>query len=249
MTQGVRGVVAVDGPAGTGKSTVTRRLATALGARYLDTGAMYRAATLAVLRAGVDPNDAGKVLAVVEGTRMLVGTDPLGPTIELADPDPADLERTEDVAAEIRGPEVTLAVSPVSAVPAVRELIVAQQQQIIADVVAAGGRIVAEGRDIGTTVAPAADLKIYLTASAEARAQRRVDQDVRAGRAASVEAVLADVQRRDTYDSTRKTSPLRKAEDAIEVDTTELDIDGVVARLVELAEQAGLSAVPERTGP
>lgn len=249
MTQGVRGVVAVDGPAGTGKSTVTRRLATALGARYLDTGAMYRAATLAVLRAGVDPQDAEKVLAVVESTRMLVGTDPLAPAIELADPAPEDLERTEDVAAEIRGPEVTLAVSPVSAVPEVRTLIVGQQQRIIADTVAAGGRIVVEGRDIGTTVAPDADLKIYLTASAAARAQRRVDQDARAGRATSLEATLADVQRRDTYDSTRATSPLRKAEDAVEVDTTELDIDGVVARLVELAEAHGLSAVPERTGP
>ncbi|MBP2473180.1 cytidylate kinase [Crossiella equi] len=249
MTQGVRGVVAVDGPAGTGKSTVTRRLATALGARYLDTGAMYRAATLAVLRAGVDPADADKVLAVVEGTRMIVGTDPLAPTIELADPAPEDLSRTEDVAAEIRGPEVTLAVSPVSAVAEVRALIVAQQQDIIAAVVADGGRIVAEGRDIGTTVAPDADLKIYLTASATARAQRRVDQDLRAGRAASLDAVLADVQRRDTYDSTRATSPLRRAQDAVEVDTTELDIDGVVARLVELAGQHGLSAVPERTGP
>ena len=146
MGQGeLRGVVALDGPSGTGKSSVARRLAAMLGARYLDTGSMYRAVTLAVLRAGVDPPDAERVAEVSASVRLVVGTDPARPTISLDG---------EDVAAEIRGPEVTLAVSPVSAVPAVRELLVAQQRAIIADALDVVGGIVVEGRDIGTAVVP-----------------------------------------------------------------------------------------------
>ncbi|WP_030431411.1 (d)CMP kinase [Allokutzneria albata] len=221
----------MDGPSGTGKSTVSRRLATALGARYLDTGAMYRAVTLAVLRAGIDPTDAEKVAEVAERARLEIGTSPTSPTVRLDG---------DDVAAEIRGPEVTTAVSPVSAVARVRELLVGQQQAIIADAAAAGQGIVVEGRDIGTTVAPDASLKVYLTASAEARARRRTAQDAASGRVSTVDATLADVQRRDRYDSTRAVSPLRQAEDAVVVDTTELDIDGVLARLLELAGSRGL---------
>ncbi|WP_086826173.1 (d)CMP kinase [Allokutzneria sp. NRRL B-24872] len=221
----------MDGPSGTGKSTVSRRLATALSARYLDTGAMYRAVTLAVLRAGIDPTDAEKVAEVAERARLEIGTSPAAPTVRLDG---------DDVAAEIRGPEVTTAVSPVSAVARVRELLVGQQRAIIADATAAGQGIVVEGRDIGTTVAPDAPLKIYLTASAEARARRRTAQDTASGRVSTVDATLADVQRRDRYDSTRSVSPLRMAEDAVEVDTTELDIDGVLARLLELAGPLGL---------
>ncbi|GAA4014718.1 (d)CMP kinase [Allokutzneria multivorans] len=217
----------MDGPSGTGKSTVSRRLATALGARYLDTGAMYRAVTLAVLRAGIDPTDAEKVAEVAERARLEIGTSPTAPTVRLDG---------DDVAAEIRGQEVTTAVSPVSAVARVRELLVGQQRAIIADATADGRGIVVEGRDIGTTVAPDAPLKVYLTASAEARARRRTAQDSASGRVSTVDATLADVQRRDRYDSTRSVSPLRMAEDAIELDTTELDIDGVLARLLELAE-------------
>jgi cytidylate kinase len=223
----LRGVVALDGPSGTGKSTVARRLASALRSGYLDTGAMYRAITLAVLRSGADP-------AVVATTaRLELGTDPLAPTVLL---DGAD------VSAEIRGPEVTLAVSAVSAVPEVRRVLVQQQRDIIDSVLSTLGGIVVEGRDIGSVVAPDAALKVYLTASPDARAQRRSRQDLAAGRTATVEETLADVQRRDRLDSTRTASPLRKAADAVEVDTTELDLPGVVAELLAIVDNRGLRA-------
>ncbi|GGN04231.1 cytidylate kinase [Lentzea pudingi] len=232
MGQGqLRGVVALDGPAGTGKSTVARRLAMALDARYLDTGSMYRAIALAVLRAGVDPADADKVVAVAENAVLVVGTDPQRPGITL---DGAD------VSSDIRGPEVSLAVSPVSATGHVRELLVAQQRAIIADAVDHVGGIVVEGRDIGTVVTPDAPLKVYLTASAEARAARRTKQDSAAGRVSTVDAALADVQRRDKYDSTRAVSPMKAAGDAVVLDNTDLDLAGTIAALLELVERGGL---------
>ncbi|SHG63515.1 (d)CMP kinase [Streptoalloteichus hindustanus] len=234
----LRGVVAVDGPSGTGKSTVARRLAAGFGAEYLDTGAMYRAVTLAVLRSGVDLADTDAVVEVARRAELGSGTDPEGPTIHLG---------AEDVAEEIRGQAVTLAVSAVSAVPRVRELLVDRQRRTIAEAVARTGGIVVEGRDIGTTVAPDAELKVFLTASAEARAQRRAAQDSAAGRAASVDATLADVRRRDGLDSSRAVSPLRRAEDAVEVDTTELDVDGVLRELAALVERRGLLPVTERS--
>ncbi|AVT38658.1 (d)CMP kinase [Plantactinospora sp. BB1] len=211
-----RCVVAVDGPSGSGKSTVSRRLANALGARYLDTGAMYRAVTWAVLRSGVDPQDAEAVAKVAGETDLKIGVDPEAPSVTA---DGVAVDR------EIRGAEVTSAVSAVSAVPAVRELLVAQQREMIA----AAGRIVVEGRDIGTVVAPDADLKVYLTASAEARAQRRSAEN-----AADPTATAADLARRDRLDSTRAADPLRQAPDAVVLDTTALGIDEVVARLHEL---------------
>jgi len=228
----LRGVVAMDGPSGTGKSTVARRLAGALGAGYLDTGSMYRAVTLAVLRAGVDLTDVGAVHRVAQSVDLHVGTEPNRATVHLG---------AEDVAAEIRGQRVTLAVSAVSAVPKVRELLVARQRQIISEVRAKLGGIVVEGRDIGTVVAPDAGLKVYLTASADARAARRTRQDTADGRASTVDAVKADVERRDRFDSTRATSPLRAADDAVEVDTTELDINGVVEHLLDLVRERGLT--------
>jgi CMP/dCMP kinase len=208
-----RYVVAVDGPSGSGKSTVSRRLAAALGARYLDTGAMYRAVTWAVLQAGVDPTDAEAVAKVAADARLSSGTDPERPTIRL-DGVPVDTE--------IRGPEVTGAVSAVAAVPAVRRLMVAQQQ----DIIAAAGRIVVEGRDIGSVVAPEARLKVFLTASAATRAHRRSSET-----ATDLHATAADLARRDRLDSTRAADPLTRAADAVEVDTTGLSIDQVVARL------------------
>ncbi|MEU7528046.1 (d)CMP kinase [Saccharothrix sp. NPDC042600] len=230
----LRGVVALDGPSGTGKSSAARRLAATLRARYLDTGAMYRAITLAVLRAGVEPTDTERVVEVARAAKLTQTSDP-------------DASRTlldgQDVGAEIRGPEVTLAVSPVSAVAEVRELLVEHQRAIIADALATAGGIVVEGRDIGTVVAPRAELKVYLTADARARAQRRTKQDTASGRAATVDAVLADVRRRDAYDSSRSVSPLRPAEDAVELDTTPLDLPGVVAALLDLVEQRGLRVV------
>ncbi|WP_117210231.1 (d)CMP kinase [Allorhizocola rhizosphaerae] len=210
-----RCVVAVDGPSGSGKSTVSRRLAQALGASYLDTGAMYRAATWAVLHAGVDVNDPEGVVKVVVDTEIVVGTDPARQTVSVND---------HDVTREIRGHEVTGAVSAVSAVPAVRKLLVERQREVIAG----AERIVVEGRDIGTVVAPDADLKVYLTASAAERARRRSAEI-----AADHAATQADLARRDLLDSTRATDPLRQAPDAIVLDSTEMDIDQVVAHLRE----------------
>ncbi|GAA3877161.1 (d)CMP kinase [Saccharothrix violaceirubra] len=230
----LRGVVALDGPSGTGKSSAARRLASALGARYLDTGAMYRAVTLAVLRSGADLDDADRVAAVARDAGLAQGTDPADSTTTL---------RGEDVGVEIRGPEVTRAVSPVSANPAVRELLVAEQRRIVAHALSAVGGIVVEGRDIGTVVVPDAGLKVFLTADARARAHRRARQD---GLESTVDAVLADVERRDAYDSSRAVSPLRPAPDAVELDTTDLDLAGVLAALLDLAAGRGLVAGPVR---
>ena len=231
----LRGVVALDGPSGTGKSTVARKLATQLGARYLDTGAMYRAATVAVLRAGVDPTDADRVRDTVARADLQVTTDPQAQATTLDG---------DDVSAEIRGQDVTTAVSPVSAVSEVRAKLVAQQRSIIATALAEVGGIVVEGRDIGTVVAPDAGLKVYLTADAQARAERRTRQDAAAGRQSTVDATLADVRRRDTYDSTRAVSPAKAADDAVELDTTNLDLAGVLAELLSMVEDRGLRAVP-----
>jgi cytidylate kinase len=231
----LRGVVALDGPSGTGKSTVARRLATQLGARYLDTGAMYRAATVAVLRAGVDPADVDRVRDTVASAVITVTTDPRAQATALDG---------DDVSAEIRGQEVTTAVSPVSAVAEVRARLVAQQRSIIATALAEVGGIVVEGRDIGTVVAPDAGLKVYLTADAQARAERRAKQDAAAGRQSTVDATLADVRRRDMYDSTRKVSPAQAAADAVELDTTHLDLPGVLAELLSMVDDRGLRAVP-----
>lgn len=219
MSNGV--VIAIDGPAGTGKSTVARGLANALGARYLDTGAMYRLVTLAVLRGGADLNDPVAVAAVQ--TPITVGDDPNQPRAYLAG---------EDVSAEIRGDAVTRAVSAVSAVPAVRERLVEMQR-----VLASGpGSVVVEGRDIGTVVLPQADLKIFLTASPEIRARRRNDQNIGAGLGDDYDAVLADVLRRDHLDSNRAMSPLRAADDARVVDTGEMTADQVIAHLRGLVQ-------------
>jgi cytidylate kinase len=206
-------VVAVDGPSGSGKSTVSRRLATALDARYLDTGAMYRAVTWAVLRSGVEPTDADGVGKVASEMLLEIGTDPTVPHV-LAD--------GVDVSVDIRGPEVTAHVSAVAAVPAVRQLLVARQR----DVIAGAERIVVEGRDIGTVVAPDADLKVYLTASADARARRRSAED-----ASDVDSTAADLLRRDRFDSNRAVDPLQQAEDAVVLDTTGMGIDEVVEHL------------------
>jgi CMP/dCMP kinase len=222
----------MDGPSGTGKSTVSRRLAVAGSAAYLDTGAMYRALTLAVLRAGLEgsePATEGVALAAVPDLRSVV--DPDAPRILLAD---------EDVESEIRGPEVTAAVSAVSAVPAVRTVLVERQRAIVADALATEGGIVVEGRDIGSVVVPDAPLKVYLTASEQVRAARRGAQDRKAGRSADIGTVLADVRRRDRLDSTRKTSPLHAAADAVVLDTDDLSVDAVLEELLRLVRERGL---------
>lgn len=236
----MRGVIALDGPSGTGKSTVARRLAGRLGASYLDTGAMYRAVTLAVLRAGADPDDAAAVIPITESIELGVGTDPIHPSVHIG---------AEDVAREIRGKAVTLAVSAVSAIPRVRAILVARQQAIIEGELDRVGGIVVEGRDIGTVVAPDAALKVFLTASSEARARRRARQDAADGRMSTVDATRADVDRRDHLDSSRVASPLRPAEDAVLLDTTELDLAAVLARLVSIVDERGLRGMAaEPTG-
>jgi CMP/dCMP kinase len=199
-------------------------LARLLQARYLDTGAMYRIATLAVLRRGVDPTDQDAVQAVAAAANLSVGHDP--------DTDRSYLDG-EDVSIEIRGDEVTAAVSAVSAVPAVRTRLVALQRRL-----AAGpGAVVVEGRDIGTVVLPDADVKIFLTASAETRARRRNDQNVAAGLPDYYDRVLADVRRRDHLDSTRTVSPLRAAADAVIVDTSAMTESEVIEHLLDLVKQ------------
>ncbi|MFC5007578.1 (d)CMP kinase [Dactylosporangium cerinum] len=212
-------VVAVDGPSGSGKSTISRRVAQAVDARYLDTGAMYRAVTWAVLRDNVDLTDAEKIHAVAANVTLTIGTDPAAPHISV---DGVGVDR------EIRGAEVTQAVSAVSAVPGVRARLVALQREIITE----AARIVVEGRDIGTVVAPDADLKVYLTASADERARRRSTEN-----AASQAATAADLARRDRLDSTRAADPLRQADDAVVLDTTAIGIDEVVERLQRMLDK------------
>jgi cytidylate kinase len=209
-------VVAVDGPSGSGKSTVSRRLATAIDGVYLDTGAMYRAVTWAVLQAGADLGDPEAIAKIALETELSIGTDPAAPHFGV---------NGTPVDGPIRGAEVTGAVSAVAAVPAVRKHLVTLQQAIIE----AYPRIVVEGRDISSVVAPDADLKVYLTASAAARAQRRSAED-----ATDVAATEADLARRDKLDSSRATDPLRRTDDALEVDTTGMGIDEVVAYLLKL---------------
>jgi CMP/dCMP kinase len=217
-------IVAVDGPAGTGKSSVSRGLARALQARYLDTGAMYRIVTLAVLRAGIDPAAQAAVAEAAAGVQLSVGYNP--------DEDRSYLD-AEDVSSEIRGDEVTKAVSAVSSVPAVRTRLVDLQRTL-----ARGpGSVVVEGRDIGTVVLPEAEVKVLLPASADTRARRRNEQNVAAGLPDDYAGVLADVRRRDHLDSTRAVSPLRAASDALVVDTSEMTESEVIAHLLQLVQQ------------
>ncbi len=185
---------------------------------------MYRLVTLAVLRAGADLDDAEAIDAVASGAVIGVGSDPAEDRAYLAG---------EDVSAEIRGDEVTRAVSAVSAVPGVRARLVDLQRELASS----GGRVVVEGRDIGTVVLPKADVKIFLTASAEERARRRNAQNIASGLPDDYETVLADVQRRDHLDSTRAVSPLRAADDALVVDTSDMDQTQVVAHLLDLVTQ------------
>ena len=216
-----RGQITLDGPSGTGKSSVARDVARKLGAAYLDTGAMYRAATVAVLDAGVSLDDKIAVARAVSEAAIEVRTNARREVVQVDG---------VDVRERIRGAEVTRAVSPVSAVPAVRRLLVARQRELVA----AADAVVVEGRDIGTVVLPDATLKIYLTASPEVRAQRRAGQ-LGVTDPAKVAALAQDLRRRDEYDSRRADSPLRPAEDAIVVDSTELDRAAVVQRILELA--------------
>jgi cytidylate kinase len=215
-------VIAMDGPSGSGKSSASKGVARALGLRYLDTGAMYRAMTWWMLRNGVPVEDADAVAARAGEPVIVSGTDPDAPAISVDG---------QDVSEPIRTREVTNAVSAVSAVPAVRARMVALQREIMTD-----GGIVVEGRDIGTVVAPDAPVKVYLTASEEVRAARRA-KDLAADPGASVTVTQAEQARRDRLDSTRKASPLAKAADAHEIDSTELGLAEVIEAVVRLAKE------------
>ncbi|MCB1011648.1 MAG: (d)CMP kinase [Microthrixaceae bacterium] len=209
-------VIAIDGPAGSGKSTVGRRLAERLGLTYLDTGAMYRAVAFAAIRQGVDPDEADSVAALARAIDIVVDDDGV---------------RVDDIDAtvEIRGPEVTRAVSMVAANPAVREELRARQR---AWALERGGGVI-EGRDIGTVVFPDATLKVYLTASVEVRARRRAKEMTDL----EYDEVAADIARRDAADSGRTDSPLATAGDAVVVDTSELGIDQAVELIAEMVRE------------
>lgn len=226
-------IIAIDGPAGSGKSTVAHAIAQRCGITYLDTGAMYRSVTLACLRRGVDLRDADAVAAVAREVRIEFCNDGSGQTVLLDG---------QDVTADIRTPEVDRNVSVVSAVPAVRAAMVTLQRAV-----GEQGDVVAEGRDIGTVVFPDAEVKVFLTADAEARAHRRAVQreggDAAKDAAAQADtdreqAILEEIRRRDKLDSTRKEAPLRAAEDAHHIDSSTLGVEEVVAEVIRLMEEA-----------
>lgn len=224
-------IIAVDGPAGAGKSSVCRGTARRLGWRYLDTGAMYRAMTWAVMRAGIDLADAEAIAAYAKVPSIVNGTDPDDPTIAVDG---------VDVSEAIRQGEVTSSVSAVSAVPQVREVLVARQRDEARSALQSGTGIVVEGRDITTVVLPNAQLKIFLTADPEIRAQRRAKEE--AGEAAvdteAVRATQEALTRRDQLDSTRAASPLTKSSEAGELDTSHLTLEQVIDEVVARAQAA-----------
>jgi cytidylate kinase len=220
-------VVAVDGPSGSGKSTVSRAVATAAGLRYLDTGAMYRAAAWLALRDGVDASDPDRLTALVKAATLQVRADPGDPAVRIDG---------VDVTEAVRGADVTAAVSAVSAVPGVREVMVSRQRELIG----AGG-IVVEGRDIGTTVAPDAPVKIFLTADPAVRASRRSRQDGSGTGDLALATTQADLVKRDDADSRRAASPLTQAADAVVLDSTRLSVEGIVREVmarIEAVERA-----------
>lgn len=220
-------VVALDGPAGSGKSTVARRVAQALGWRFVDTGATYRAVTLAALRSGVPLGDGEAVLAAARAARIELSTDPAHAFVRLDD---------TDVTAEIRGPAVTSQVSAVSAFPAVRELLVDLQRQAMGT----QGAVV-EGRDIATVVAPQAAVKVYLDAEPAVRARRRAGEATSTGlTSAELESAVAEaISARDALD--HQTNRLEVSDGAVHLDTTHMTLDQVVGAIVRLVEAAGLA--------
>lgn len=208
--------IAIDGPASSGKSTVAKLLAKKHGYTYLDTGAMYRAATFLALKEGLDLEDASAIVAMLDAHPISFGRNTGGEQLVYV----GETEITD----AIRQPDVTQAVSTVAALPAVREKLVQQQQALAQE-----GGIVMDGRDIGTTVLPQAQVKIFLVASVEERAERRYKENKTRGILTDLEVLKAEIAERDYKDSHRAVSPLQPAEDAIHFDTTGVSIDGVVA--------------------
>jgi cytidylate kinase len=215
-------IIAMDGPSGVGKSSASKGVARQLGFRYLDTGAMYRAVTWWMLDQGIDVEDGAAVAARATEPVIVSSTDPDVPGITVDG---------KDVSEPIRTREVTNAVSAVSRVPEVREFLVSQQREIMA-----AGSIVAEGRDIGSVVAPDAPVKVFLTASEEIRAERRA-KELAHDSTVSVETTLKEQARRDRLDSTRTTSPMTKADGAVEIDSSELGLAEVIDAVVRLVKE------------
>ena len=223
-------VVAIDGPSGSGKSSVSKGVAGRFHLSYLDTGAMYRAMTWFMLDQGVDLADPDAIAGACERPQIVSGTDPAGPTIQVG---------SVDVGVAIRAPEVTQAVSTVSAVPAVRDRMVQLQRAEVAEAGEQAVGIVVEGRDIGTTVLPDADVKVYLTADPAVRAQRRSAEDAGlAHGSVGASATEESIRRRDQLDSGRAASPLRAAADAQVVDATHLDLAQTIDAVASLVSAA-----------
>lgn len=211
-------IVAIDGPSGAGKSTVARRLARELGYLYMDTGAMYRAVALNVLESEIDPSDAKELRKILEDIRVKLIEKDSGLRLLL---------NGRDVTEEIRTPEMSQMASKISELQAVRERMVGIQRDM-----ASQGGLVAEGRDIGTVVFPRAEVKIYLDASEPERARRRSQELLARGKQVTLEETLREMNERDRRDQERTLSPLRKAEDAMVIDSTSLGVDAVVDRIV-----------------
>jgi len=212
-------IVTIDGPSGSGKSTISRRLADRLGYTYLDTGAMYRAVGLAARRAGLDLGDNGAVAGIFDNfaLELLPGKG-----------DTRVVLNGEEVSAEIRSAEMGLVASKVSALPTVRERLAQLQREL-----GGRGRVVCEGRDMGTVVFPQAGHKFFLDASAEVRARRRTDQLIERGEAADYSIILEQIKKRDHDDSNRKLSPLKPAADAVIIDSSHISIDEVVSLMLK----------------
>jgi CMP/dCMP kinase len=216
-------IIAIDGPSGAGKSTLGKMLARELGLLYIDTGAMYRAAALAVVEAGVNTNDPAAVAACAQAAQIELVGDPDSLRVLLDGRDVTEAIRTE---------QITRLSSVISTIPAVRRDLVRRQREM-----GARGGCVLDGRDIGTVVFPQADVKFFLTAVPEARARRRYEEDKRKEPDLTFDETLADINTRDRRDSTRADSPLAIAADAVVIDTTELSVDEVFARMLEVIQE------------
>ena len=213
--------IAIDGPSGAGKSTLAKRLAERLGFVYVDTGAIYRTIGLRALRSGVDPKDAGAVAAMLDQVHLEIRYGEDGLQHMMLD--------GEDVTKDIRLPEVSRYASLVSAHPCVRDYLLEMQRSL-----ARTHSVIMDGRDIGTVVLPKATVKIFLTATPEVRAKRRTDELIAKGQKADYNKILKDIQQRDYQDTHREIAPLKMARDSIKLDTSELDIDGVIAAMKEI---------------
>jgi len=228
-------IIAIDGPSGAGKSTLGRRLARELGLLYIDTGAMYRAVALAVTRAGVSTADPEAVAGVARQASIQLAGDPDSLQVRLDG---------HDVSGEIRGEQIGHTASVVSAIPEVRRELVRRQREM-----GARGGVVLDGRDIGTVVFPSAGVKFFLTAVPEERARRRFDEERLKERDQTFEATLADINARDRRDSSREDSPLRIASDAVVIDTTELPIEEVYRRMLEVVRERQRGAPEAASDP